>query len=82
MKAGVVLAISVVPTVDMRVEVLIIVSDVAVDLLIAALADISRVILTDVGMGVLVGMNADVFAGVMTAFELVELVMPGPSKEF
>ena len=66
----------------MRVEVLIIVSDVAVDLLIAALADISRVMLTDIGIGVLVGMNVDVFAGVMATLELVELVMPGPSKEF
>ena len=79
MKAGVVLAISLVLIVDMRVEVLIIVSDVGVDLLIAALTDISRVMLTDIGIGVLVGMNVNVFADVMAAFEFD---VPGPSKEF
>ena len=64
--------------VDMRVEVLIIVSDVAVDLLMDALAGIARAMLTDVGIGVLVGMNASVFADVTVAFEFE---IPGPSKE-
>ena len=37
-----------------------------------ALAGISRVMLTDIGIGVLVGMNVNVFADVMATPELVE----------
>ena len=55
----------------MRVDVLIIVSAVAVDLLMDAL--------TDIGVDVLVGVNVNVFAGAMAAFEFV---MPLPLEEF
>ena len=65
-------------TVGMRVKVLIIVSDMAVDLLMDALAGIARVVLTDIGFAVLVGVNGSVFADVTVAFEFD---IPGPSKE-
>ena len=57
---------------------LIIVSDMAVDLLMDALTDIILSVLTDIGVGELAGVNANVFAGVMSAFDFV---MSGPSKK-
>ena len=67
-----------VSTVDMYVGMRIVVSDVAVDLLMDALAGIARVVLTDIGFAVLVGVNGSVFADVTVAFEFD---IPGPSKE-
>ena len=55
---------------------LIIVSDTAVDLLMAALADIILGVRTEIGVGVsVVDVNVNVFSGVMTAFEFT---MPLP----
>ena len=51
-------------TVDMRVGVVIIVSNVTVDLL----ADIMIGVLTNVGVDALLYVNANVFADVITAF--------------
>ena len=51
-------------TVDMRVGVVIIVSNVTVDLL----ADIMIGVLTNVGVDALLYVNANVFTDVMTAF--------------
>ena len=65
-------------TIDMRVDVLTIMSDVTVNLLIDALADIILRVLTNSDVGVLVDVNINVFAGVMTAFEFA---MPGPLEE-
>ena len=62
-------------TIDMRVDVLTIMSDATVNLLMDALADIILRILTNSDVGVLVDVNINVFAGVMTAFEFV---MPAP----
>ena len=58
---------------------LIIVSDVAVDLLMDALTDVTRGVRTNTGVDVLVGVDVNVFAGVMTAFEFA---MPGPLEGF
>ena len=58
---------------------LIIVSDMAVDLLTDVLGDIIRGVLTNIDADVLVvDLNANVFAGVMTAFEFA---MPCPLEE-
>ena len=62
-------------TIDMRVDVLTIMSDVTVNLLIDALADIILRVLTNSDVDMLVDVNANVFSGVMTAFEFA---MPGP----
>ena len=66
-------------TVDMRVEVLIIVSDVAVNLLMDAFTAMIRGVLNNIDVGMLVDVNVDVFADVMTAFEFI---MSGPLEEF
>ena len=66
-------------TVDMRVNVLIIVSDVAVELLIGALTLTMRGVLTNIGADVLMDVNVNVFAGVMTAFRFA---MPCPFEDF
>ena len=58
---------------------LIIVSDVAVDLLMDALAVILRADLTNIDVDVLADVNAKVFAGVMTAFDFA---MSGHPLEF
>ena len=59
---------------------LIIVSDVAVDLLIDALRDIIRGVLTNIGVvGMLVDVNVNVFAGAITD---LAFAMPGPLEEF
>ena len=59
----------------MRVEVLIIVSNVAVDLLMDAFTAIIRGVLNNIDVDVLV----NVFGDVMTAFEFV---ISDPLKEF
>ena len=51
-------------TADVRVGVMVIVSDVAIDLLVDGLTGITF----GVGVDVLVGVNIKVFSGVMTAF--------------
>ena len=58
--------------VGIRVDVLIIVSDMAVDLLMDTLTGI---IIGDMGVDVLVDVNVNLFAGLMTA---LEFVMPEP----
>ena len=62
---------------DMRVDVVIIVPDMAVEM--DALTGLMRVVLTNIDVDVLMDVNANVFAGVMTAFEFV---MPDPLEEF
>ena len=52
-------------TADVRVGVMVIVSDVAIDLLVDGLTGITF----GVGVDVLVGLNIKVFSGEMTAFE-------------
>ena len=68
-------------TVDIRVGVLIVVCNAAVGLLMDALTDIRLGLLTNnIGVDVLVDVNVNVSAGVMTAFEFA---MPGrPLEEF
>ena len=66
-------------TADMRVDVLMIVSDVAVGLLMDGLRGILRAVLTNIGVDVLVDVNVNASAGVMTAFEFA---MPCPFKDF
>ena len=63
----------------MRVEVLIIVSNVAVDLLMDAFTAIIRGVLNNIDVGILVDVNVDVFGDVMTAFEFI---MTGPLEDF
>ena len=58
---------------------LIIVSNMAVDLLIDALTDIIRGVLTNIGVGVLEDVNINMFAGVMATFEFV---VSCPLEEF
>ena len=58
-----------------RIDVLITVSDVAVDLLMDALTRMMLGALTNIGVDV----NVNVFAVVMTSFEFV---LPAPSEEF
>ena len=65
--------------IDMRVEVLIIESDMAVDLLMDRLTDIARAMRTEVGVDVLAGVNVNAFAGVMGTFEVA---VPASAKEF
>jgi hypothetical protein len=78
--AGVVIATFVdVLTVDIRVDVLIIVSNLTVDLLMDALTDIIRDVLSNIDVDVLADVNVNVFAGVMTAFEFAT---SGPLEEF
>ena len=48
---------------------LIIVSNMAVDLLIDALTEIKLGVMTNIDIGVLVDLDVNVFVGVMTAFE-------------
>ena len=55
------------------------VSDVAVDFLMDALTDKIFSVLTNIGVGVLVDVNANVLACVMTA---LDLAMPGQLEEF
>ena len=57
-------------TVDMSVGVLIIVFNVAVDLLMDGLTAIVLDGLTNSDAGVLVGVNIDISPGVMTGFEI------------
>ena len=57
----------------------IIVSNMAVDLLMDALSSIIRGVLTKIAVDVLVDVNVKVFAGVMTAFEFV---MSGTLEDF
>ena len=57
-------------TVGMRVDVLIVTSNVAVDLLMDALTDIRLGLLANnIGVGVLGDVNVNVFLGVSTVFE-------------
>ena len=59
-----------VSTVDMRVDVLIAVSNVTVGLLLRnAFTGITHSVLTSVNISVLVDVNVNVFAGVITFFE-------------
>ena len=58
---------------------LVIVSDMAVGLLMEALTGIIRGVRTKIGVGMLMDVNANMFAGVMTTFEFV---MPDPLEEF
>ena len=48
----------------------------AVDLLMDALADTIRGIPTNIGVGVLEGVEINMFVGVMTAFELATTPLP------
>ena len=66
-------------TIDMRVDVLTIMSDVTVNLLIDALADIMLGVLANAGAGLLADPNVNVFAGTTAAFELG---MPCPLEGF
>ena len=59
--------------------VLIIVSNVAVDLWVDSLTDIIHGVLTNVAVDVLMDANIKVFVDVMTAFEVS---IPGPLEEF
>ena len=63
----------------LTVDVLMIVSNVATDLLECALTDITLGVLTDVGVAVSVDSNVNVFAGVMTE---VTFAMPAPIDNF
>ena len=54
---------------------LIIVSNVAVDLLMDALVNMIRDVWTNVDVGMLVDVNGNVFSGVMTS---LEFAMPDP----
>ena len=59
---------------------MLIVSNVAVDLLIDSLIGIMRgVVINNIDVDVLVDVNLNVLAGVMTAFEFA---MPDPLEEF
>ena len=62
-------------TVDTRVDVIIVVSNVAVDLLMDVLTDAILGVLANIEIDVLVDGNANVFVDVMTIFEFA---MPGP----
>ena len=63
-------------TVDMRVDVLIAVSNVTVGLLLRnALTDIAHIVLISINIGVLVYVNVNVFTGVMTSFDFA--IPPG-----
>lgn len=76
--AGAVIATFVeVLAVDMCVDALIIVSDVAVGSLMDALAALILGVLTGIGVDVLVGVNVNVPERAITEF-----AMPGPLEEF
>ena len=66
-------------TVGIRVDEVIIVSNVAVELLMNAVTDIIRGVLSNIDVDVLVGVNVNIFAVSMTAFEFV---MSDPLEEF
>ena len=66
-------------TVAMRVDMMIVVSEVAVGLLMDALTDMILGVLTSIGVEVLVDVNVNVFAGLMTA---LECAMPSPLEKF
>ena len=63
----------------LTVDVLIIVSGMAVDLLLDALTDITRGVRTNMGVDMLADVNATVLALLMTVFEFD---MPDPLEEF
>ena len=58
-------------TVDMWVEILIIVPNMAVDLVMDALTEMIRGIRTSIGVDVLMDVNVNAFVGVMVVFEFV-----------
>ena len=60
----------------MRVDVLIAVPNMAVDLVMDALTEMIRGVLTKIGVAGLVAWNINAFAGVMAAFDFA------PLKEF
>ena len=66
-------------TVDIRVDGSIIESGAAVDLLMDVMAAIILGVRTNIGVSMLVDLNVNAFAGVMTAFGFA---MPGPPEEF
>ena len=66
-------------TVGIRVDAVIIVFNVAVELLMNAVTDIIRGVLSNIDVDVLVGANVNIFAVSMTAFEFV---MSDPLEEF
>ena len=67
-------------TLAMRVDMLIIISNVAVDLFMDVVTDIMRGVLTNIGVvGMLVDVNVNVFAGVITD---LAFAMPGPLEDF
>ena len=64
---------------DTRVDVMIAVSNVTVDLLMDVLTVIISDIVTNIGVGVLVDVNTNVFAGIITPFGFAK---PGPLEKF
>ena len=66
-------------TVEVRNEVLIVVSDMEVDVLMDALTDIILGVLTNIGVDLLVDVNVKKLSGVMTVFEFNK---SGPLEEF
>ena len=66
-------------TVGIRVDAVIIVSNVAVELLMNAVTDIIRGVLSNIDVDVLVDVNVNMFAVSMAAFEFV---MSDPLEEF
>ena len=59
-------------TVDTRVDVMVAVSIVSVNLLMDALTVITSDIVTRIAVDVLVDVNSNVFAGIMTSFGFVK----------
>ena len=68
-----------VSTVGIRVDVVIVVSNVAVELLMNAVTDMMRGVLSNIDVDVLVDVNVNRFPVSMNAFEFV---MPDPLEEF
>ena len=66
-------------TFDTRVDVMIVVSNVTVDLLMNVLTVIISDIVTNIAVGVLVGVNVNVFVSVITAFAFAR---SDPFEEF
>ena len=66
-------------TVGIRVDAVIIVSNVAVELLMNAVTDIMRGVLSNMDVDMLVDVNVNIFAVSMAAFEFV---MSDPLEEF
>ena len=58
---------------------MIVVSGMAVDLLMDELTDIMTDVETNIGVGVLIDVNKNVFAGIITSFGLAK---PGPLEKF